>query len=142
MAAGREADEGHGLTVAAGSVGFRVEGLTKVVRNLQALGLDVDDLKDAFSAIAAEGAQIAAGFAPRRSGALAASIRGNRAKSKAVVAAGKARVPYAGAINYGWPKRGIKAQGFMQKADAAMRPRALSELERAVNQKIRERGLA
>jgi len=127
----------------AGTVGFKVEGLPKVVRDLQSLGLEVDDLKDAFSEIAREGAQIAAGFAPHRSGALAGSIRGNKAKSKAVVTAGRGRaVPYAGAINYGWPRRGIAPQGFMQKADAAMRPRALSELESAINRKIKERGLA
>jgi len=128
--------------VAARIEGFKVEGLTKVVRNLQSLGLEVDDLKDAFSDIAREGAEVASRFAPRRSGALAGSIRGNRAKSKAVIAAGKARVPYAGAINYGWPKRGIAAQGFMQKADAVMRPKALQELENAINRKIKERGLA
>lgn len=120
----------------------RVEGLNRVVRDLQALGLDVDDLKDAFSGIASEGARLAAAFAPRRSGALAASVRGNRAKSKVVVAAGKARVPYAAVINYGWRKRRIAASRFMQKADEAMQPRALAELDRAIEKRIRERGLA
>ncbi len=110
----------------------RVEGLNRVVRDLQALGLDVDDLKDAFSGIASEGARLAAAFAPRRSGAL----------SKAVVAAGKARVPYAAVINYGWRKRRIAASRFMQKADEAMQPRALAELDRAIEKRIRERGLA
>lgn len=127
----------------ADTIGFRVEGLSKLGRDLQALGLDVDDLKDGFSKIAAEGAKLAAGFAPKRSGRLAATIRGNRAKSKAVVMAGRGRgVPYAGAINYGWPRRGIAPAGFMQQADAAMRPRALQELESAINDSIRRRGLA
>lgn len=121
--------------------GVRVTGLNKVVRDLQALGLELDDLKDAFAGIAADGARLAAGFAPKRSGALAASIRGNRAKNKAVVAAGRARVPYAGPINYGWRKRRIAPALFMQKADEAMRPRALAELEQAIDRKIRERGL-
>lgn len=57
------------------------------------------------------------------------------------MAAGKARVPYAGAINYGWPSRGIEASAFMQKADAEMRPIALEELERQINAAIRRRGL-
>lgn len=140
------------------AAGFKVEGVTKLVRELSALGLEVDDLKDAFSEIADEGAKLAAGFAPRRSGNLASSIRGNRAKSKAVVSAGYAKkVPYAGAINYGWGsqafgfKHGRYASGikgshsgsfFMQRADEAMRPRAILELEQAINRKIRERGLA
>lgn len=121
--------------------GIRVEGLNKLTRSLQSLGLDVEDLKDAFGPIAEKGAQLAAGFAPRRSGRLAASVRGNRAKNKAVIAAGRARVPYAGAINYGWPRRGIRASRFMQRADEAMRPVALAELEHAINTKIRSRGL-
>ena len=124
-------------------LGFQVQGLARLTRDLQALGLEVDDLKDAFSTLAAEGAALASGFAPKRSGRLAASIRGNRAKSKAVVSAGRGKaVPYAGAINYGWPKRGISARGFMQEADARMRPKALQELEQAINRKIKERGLA
>jgi hypothetical protein len=126
----------------ANNVGFRVEGLKKLTRELQALGLDVDDLKGAFSKIASEGAHLAAGFAPKRSGALAGTIRGNNAKNKAVVSAGRGRgVPYAGPINYGWPKRHISAAGFMQKADEAMRPKALAQLEIEINRKIRERGL-
>lgn len=123
-------------------VGYRVEGLTKLTRELTGLGLDVDDLKDAMATVASEGARLAAGFAPRKSGALASSVRGNRAKSKAVVSAGRAAVPYAGPQNYGWPKRGITAKHFMQKADQAMRPRALSLLEQEIQKAIRKRGLS
>lgn len=136
--------------------GVRVEGLNALTRNLQALGLDIDDLKDAFSQIAAEGARLAASFAPRLSGRLAASVRGNKAKNKAVVSAGKARVKWAGSVNYGWPSPskyqgkprvrggwpvGIVGSSFMQRADEAMRPRAIAELEQSIEKKIRERGL-
>jgi len=122
--------------------GVRVEGLSKLVRDLEAVGVGVDDLKDAFADIAAKGARLAASFAPQRTGALADSVRGNRAKSKAVVAAGSARVPYAGAINYGWPARNIKPVGFMQKADLAMRETAVTDLERAVERLIAAKGLS
>lgn len=121
--------------------GVRVEGLNALTRDLLALGLDVDDLKGAFAPIAAQAAVLAANFAPHRTGRLAASIRGNRAKNKAVVTAGRARVKYAGAINYGWPARGIQASNFMQQADEAMRPVALQQLEREIDAAIRRRGL-
>lgn len=121
--------------------GFKVQGLSQVVRDLKALGLDVDDLKGAFSKIAAEGAEKAAAHAPRRSGRLAGSLRGNRAQSKAVVTAGGASVPYAGPINYGWPARGITGSGFMQRADEEMQPRALAMLEDEINRRIKARGL-
>lgn len=121
--------------------GVRVEGLNQALRSLQEFGLDIDDLKTAFSAISQEGARVAAGFAPKRTGALAGSVRGNRAKSKAVVMAGRARVPYAGAINYGWPARGITGSHFMQRADAVMQPKALALLDQEIDAAIRRRGL-
>jgi hypothetical protein len=123
-------------------VGFKVEGLNALVRDLQAIGVEVDDLKDAFSTISKEGAERAAHHAPRgETGKLSASIRGNRAKSKAVVTAGRATVPYAGAINYGWPGRNIEPAGFMQKADEEMQPVALQRLEEEINRVIRSKGL-
>ena len=64
-----------------------------------------------------------------------------RAKSKAVVSAGRASVPYAGPINYGWPRRGISPADFTGKTDQVMQPRALSELEREINAAIRRRHL-
>jgi len=140
MAVHRETDQGDCLTAMPAQAGFRVEGLTKVVRALQELGLEVDDLKAAFAQLAAEGAEAAARHAPTRSGALAGSIRGNRAKSKAVVTAGRASIPYAGAINYGWPRRGIAASGFMQKADAEIRPKAVATLEAEINRAIQRKG--
>jgi len=121
--------------------GVRVSGLTQVVRALQEVGLEVTDLKDAFSSIADRGARLAASYAPRRSGRLAGDVRGNRAKSKAVITAGRVSVPYAGAINYGWRAHNIAPNPFMQKADRALRPFALRQLENAINTQIRRRGL-
>ena len=123
------------------SGGVRVEGLNQLTRNLLTLGLEIDDVKEAFGGIAAEAAQVAAGFAPKRTGRLAASVRGNRAKNKAVVMAGRASVVYAGPINYGWPARKIAAARFMQKADEVMAPKALQALEDAIESKIKSKGL-
>ncbi|HTW15133.1 MAG TPA: hypothetical protein VMF51_08385 [Nocardioides sp.] len=122
-------------------VGFKVEGLDAVLRDLRRLGLDINDLKDAFAKIAAEGAQKVQTRIPRRSGRLAGTARGNRAKSKAVVRVGSAAVPYAGPINYGWPARSIEPAGFMQDVDQDMRPIAVQRLEDDINAKIRQRGL-
>jgi hypothetical protein len=119
--------------------GYKVEGLSQVVRALQQMGLEVEDLKDAFSKIADQGARYAAAAAPRKSGRLAGDIRGNRAKSKAVVTAGRSSVPYAGPINYGWPSRGIEPALFMQRADQQLQPEALRLLEEDVNKRIREK---
>lgn len=119
----------------------KVEGLNKTLTALQRLGVEVGDLKDAMGEISAEGARLASGFAPKRSGRLAATVRGNKAKAKAVVIAGRARTPYAGAINYGWPKRNIKPALFMQKADAALAPKAVKMLENGLDNAISRVGL-
>lgn len=127
--------------MARGPSGVRVEGLNRVLRDLQRLGLDIDDLKDAFQKVADRGAQMASTFAPRKSGRLAADVRGNRAKSKAVVRVGRASVPYAGALNYGWPARNIAATNYLQKTDKAMQPIAVGLLEQEIDRAIRRRGL-
>lgn len=134
-----------------------VSGLREKVRQLEALGVDVEDLKDGFAAIAAEGANLASRLVKRDTGKLAGSIRGNRAKGKAVVTAGRASVPYAGGINYGWGRlhsnfkhgrhatgiRGAyRGSGFMQRADAALEDRAAALLEEGLNNAVTKRGLA
>jgi hypothetical protein len=126
----------------ASRTGFHVSGLNQVVRDLQAIGVEVEDLKDAFSEIAREGAQVVARHAPRLSGALAGDVRGNRAKSKAVVTAGRSSLPYAAPINYGWARHSIEPSGFMQKGDKEMQPYALRRLEADINEGIRRRGLS
>lgn len=133
----------------------RVEGLNRVVRDLQKTGTDVADLKSVFAEIASEGASLAARFAPARTGKLRATIRGNKAKNKAVVLAGRAKVPYAGAINYGWKTKyagrprarggwplGIKPAHFMARADAALQDRVPQMLEDGISRIIEGNGLA
>lgn len=123
------------------SGGVRVSGLTAVTRALLEIGFEVEDLKDAFSDIARLGARIASKYAPKKSGRLAGDVRGNRARSKAVITAGRASVPYAGPINYGWAAHNISASGFMQRADKVMQPYALKRLEKSINRQIAIRGL-
>lgn len=119
-----------------------ITGVRQIVRALEEVGLETEDLKAAFSEIAAEGARAVQTFTPRKSGRLAGDVRGNRAKSKAVVTAGRASIPYAGVQNYGWAKRNIRGRGFMQRGEQVVAPRALQALEAELNKQIRRRGLA
>ena len=52
-------------------------------------------------------------MAPKLTGALASSIVGNPSAEKAQILAGSAAVPYAGVIEYGWPKKNIQAQPYL-----------------------------
>lgn len=118
---------------------IKVEGLQALERNLAATGVKVSDLD--FGGIAREGMRLAAIFAPKRSGALARSLRASKTKNRATIRAGSKAVPYAGPINYGWARRNIAASNFMQRADDVLRRTVPKELERQVQRIIAQRGL-
>jgi phage gpG-like protein len=96
--------------------GIKVEGGRQLRKALADLDPKLDDLKDAHQRVSKIVEQHAKGNAPRRTGKLANSIRGNRAKTRATVKAGGARVRYAGVIEWGWPKRHIPAQHYLVNA--------------------------
>lgn len=119
----------------------QVEGLREIVRALEQAGVDVEDLKDIFGEIASESAAVAGPAVPRRSGALAGTVRGNRAKNKAVVTIGKARTPYAAPIVWGWPARGIKASPVVPRTNQYMETRAPEVLETGLTRVMEGLGL-
>lgn len=112
--------------------GIEIDGLNGAIRALKGLGVEVADLKDVFQKIGGEGRDVMAGFISSRSGSLARSLKPARAQNKAVVRGGGARVPYAGAQQWGWGSSnsdaGIRGsfagQHFFEKTDAVMEPRA------------------
>jgi hypothetical protein len=99
---------------------------------------DLEDLKAVHEKVSAMVAAAARSAAPRRTGRLAASGRGSRAAGSAVVRFGGARVPYAGPIHYGWPRRNITAQPFAVDAAHDTEPAwtqvYLSELDKILAQ--------
>lgn len=119
----------------------RVEGLRETVRGLERAGVEVADLKDVFGRIAAEGAETGAGFTPTRTGRLARSARGNKAKNRAVVMWGRASVPWAGPILFGWPRRGIKAAATLRRTDDVMEVKAPRLLEDGIGDMLHRYGL-
>lgn len=123
-------------------ISVEVTGLSKAVRALKAVGAGVDDLKDAFARIAAEAAGIVRTNVPHKTGRLASTVRGNRAQSRATVTIGRATVPYAGPINYGWPARNIAASNFIARSDPTIQPLAVQRLEAEIKGLVRKQGLS
>lgn len=136
--------------------GYRVENLGHVVKALERAGVEVADLKDAMARIAEEAKPTYQAVTPRLSGALAADYRTGKAKSKAVLYVGRARVPYAAAQNYGWGpraksyKHGRRVSGvkgtfpgydFVAKGDQAAQPKAHASLERELENMLSSLGL-
>jgi hypothetical protein len=121
--------------------GVYVKGLRETIRTLEKLGVDLNELKDVMANVSSTAAEIMQGFVPVQSGKLRASVRGNRAKGKAVVTVGRARVPYAGPINYGWASRNIAPANFVKKTDEVMDDKALEMLDEGVQDLIKKYGL-
>lgn len=99
-----------------------VDGARELRRDLRRMGDDLADLKDAHAAAAALVAAEAGRRAPKRTGRLAASVRGNRAISRATVSAGRASIPYAGPIHWGWAAHNIDPNPFVSDAATATEP--------------------
>lgn len=95
---------------------LRVTGEVEVIAAFRRLGLKCSDLSGVFGRIAGDVAHDAQAGAPKRSGKLAGSVRAGKAKTRATIYAGGARVPYAPVIEYGHAARGIRPQPFMRPA--------------------------
>ena len=122
-----------------GGVRVRVEGFGRVVRKLSAAGADAEDMRTlmhSLGQIVIDGANI-----PIRTGRLDTNVRSGRGKTKAVVRAGGARVPYAGVIHYGDPARGIRAQPFLTDALQARHAQVFAALEAGINDLLARNGL-
>lgn len=119
------------------SVGVQVDGLRPLRKALRDLDGDLGDMKAAHAVALGIVVPAAAARARRRTGRLAASVRGNRSASRATVLAGGAAIPYAGVQEYGWPARNIEPHPFVTAAahdtESAWLPAYEAEVNRAVD---------
>lgn len=96
----------------------RVDGIQELRRTLRRAGADMTQLKEINKAVAETAAAGARAVAPRRTGALADTIRTSATQKAGVLKAGtgyRGRTPYAGVIEWGWPGRNITADPFLTK---------------------------
>jgi len=97
-------------------VAVQVEGVKQLRKSLKAAGEDLSDLKDAHRQAATVVASAARARAPKVRPRLVTTVRPAGTKTAAIVRAGNAKAPYANAIHWGWPKRGITANPFISEA--------------------------
>jgi hypothetical protein len=118
-----------------------VEGAKQLQRALRQVEGGMADLKGAH-AEAAKIVEVAAErIAPKRSGRLAASVRSTGQARQGVVRAGKAAVPYAGVIHFGWPARRIAPQPFLYDALDYRRGEVIDVYNATVNKLIKKHDL-
>ncbi len=89
------------IDFSSGGFTLRVEGLRKFARDMNAAGVDAEDIKDVMWSAGNIVARRATWLAPNRTGKLRNDMRVSRAKTKASVKVGGARVPYARFVYFG-----------------------------------------
>ena len=104
------------VTAGGANIHMELRGARELATGLRKAGADMKDLRAVNKQAAQVVAPEAKSLAPRRSGRLANSVRAGATQKAGVVRAGSKRVPYAGPINYGWPRRHIKPTRFMNRA--------------------------
>ena len=93
-----------------------ITGVKEVIDTLNKLGKDLESNEELNKELSSTLSQKASAMAPRLTGALASSVKGNPSAEKAQILAGSAAVPYAGVQEYGWPEKNIQAQPYLRPA--------------------------
>lgn len=112
----------------------------RTVRAFRSLDRSSRDLSSAWAKVGADIKGDAAALAPVLTGRLAASLRSGKAKTRATVSAGGARLPYAGVINYGGYNN-ITATHFLNDALDRNEGGAADEVLNEMQRLIRAAGL-
>lgn len=112
----------------------RVEGLDELRRNLRRVkDADLDaEMKEIHADLAREVIQRAQPNVPVKSGKLRASLRSTGTVRDAVGRVGKASVPYAAPIHWGWKARGIPPRPFLTDAAEALERGIVDRYDRQV----------
>lgn len=120
--------------------GVRIHGLRELNARLRAAGDDSQDMPDLMHKI---GSIVITNARPKRkSGAVAASLRAARGRTKAVVRAGYAkRAAHAGVYHYGDPHRGHRADPFLVDALRRSQTQIVTELETGMGAILRKNNL-
>lgn len=115
--------DGH-VHLDGGSV--EITGIKALLRDAEAVGVAVTDLKDLTYRLATPIAALAKTLAPRGdTGNLASGIKPSRSKRKVMVRVGsKSRLPYAGVRHWGPDSR--SGPRWLSRAEETLRPRTFA----------------
>jgi hypothetical protein len=113
-----------------------LEGAARLRRTLKAAGVSVQDLKAAHREIAERVVTEAQRRAPVRTGRLKASLRPVGTSASAIVRGGARSVPYANPVHWGWRRRNIRANPFVQEAAEDLRDEIYDEYMQAIEKII------
>lgn len=97
-----------------------VTGITRLLKDAEAVGIAVEDLKDLTYRLGQPIATLAASLAPRKSGRLAGAIKPSKSKRKVMVRVGSKSLPYAAPQHWGYDSR--SGEKWLSRAEETLRP--------------------
>lgn len=120
------------LSFTADGAKVEITGLRSTLRDMQRMGAEAEELRGLMEQIGELVVSAARPLARRESGAMAGSIRAGRVKTRAVVRAGGARIPYAGVQHYGWARRNISPNPYLTNALVSRQSAVLAALDKGL----------
>lgn len=120
------------LSFTADGAKVEITGLRSTLRDMQRMGAEAEELRGLMEQIGELVVSAARPLARRASGAMAGSIRAGRVKTRAVVRAGGARIPYAGVQHYGWARRNISPNPYLTQALVSRQSAVLAALDKGL----------
>lgn len=119
-------------------VRIRVEGLRELTGTLRRLSRELPkELREIHLRAAEPVARRAKATGPRRSGRLVGTVRALASQRDARVVVGRASVPYTRPIYWGWPKRNIAPNRFVDRAADDLASRVGRQYEKEVDVFVR-----
>jgi len=116
-----------------------VTGNDEVARAMGRLEASSHDMSDPMGAVGERVVAEAQGYARKRTGALAASVRLER---RALSASITSALPYSGVQNYGWPAHNITGNYFLNRAADTKGDQAADLIAAEITANVRKAGLA
>ena len=110
----------------------RVVGARRLVRTMKAAGVELDDLTAVHRSVGEVALDAVRPEVPVRSGRLRGDLRQSAAKRRTSLMVGRAGVPYALPIHWGWAARNIEANPFVTRGLARHEAEIVGEFESGV----------
>lgn len=98
------------------AISISVSGQKEVIAAIHKVEKDIENRIDLNKELSDELSQQASARAPRLTGELASTVKGNASADKAQILAGSNTVVYAGVQEYGWPEKNIQEQPYLRPA--------------------------
>lgn len=135
------------LDISNGDYRIKVTGLRELVKNMERAGVEAQDIKEIMFGAGEIVAKRAEQLAPVRTGRLVGNIRVGKAKNKASIKVGSARVPYARFVYFGkydQAKGGLyaKANPFIFDAVKEKRQQVFDKIEAGIQNLLEKNDLA